>query len=81
MTEKYYTITEAARKLGLRRQSVHYLICHAWLGKCKPVRIDDDENKVLLWRIPTSLVDGYRSPHRSARQSAGREGASVNHKL
>lgn len=81
MAANYYTITEAAERLGLHRQSVHYLIHHAWRGKCDPVRVEVSEGKVLLWRIPALLVDGYRSPHKEARQSAGREGARVSHKL
>lgn len=78
MGKGYYTITDAADKLGLLRQSVHYLIRHAWQGKCKPVQID---GKVLLWRIPAHLVDGYISPHGQARQKAGKKGAKLRHSL
>lgn len=74
----YYTITEAADKLGLGRQGVHWLIHHKWRGQCDPVQIN---GKVLIWKIPLHLVNDYASPWGEVRQKAGKKGANARHKL
>lgn len=74
----YYTITEAADKLGRGRQGIHWLIHHKWRGQCDPVQIN---GKVLIWKIPARLVDGYTSPHGEIRQKAGKKGAKARHNL
>jgi hypothetical protein len=60
--KRHFTITEAARELGIRRQSIHEAIrkgrLEAERGYVEVVRTV--KTNMRAWRIPAKSLDAYR---------------------
>jgi excisionase family DNA binding protein len=71
--KRFFTITEAAKKLGVKRQAIHEAIkkgrLEAKRGKITHTRIV--KTTVIGWKIDAKSLDGYRVSN--AHQQAGRK--------
>jgi hypothetical protein len=67
--EQMTTLTRAAEHFGVHRQTIYaFLRKHNHLDKCE--RIEADDGKLLMLRIPCSLLDEWTPPAEPSREEA-----------
>ncbi|HXF75906.1 MAG TPA: helix-turn-helix domain-containing protein [Methylomirabilota bacterium] len=75
MPKKTYTITEAAKKLGISRQAVHDAIKKGLLEaeKGKFVQVIEIKRTVRGWHIPAAELEAYRKRLSLSHQERGKK--------